>query len=222
MGRCANCSKRLGFMFGKWRKLGAAKYCLPCAPGAMNRRRESTIQRIHEGSPPRTIFTVPVLSRDPDYPSNSRRFTGLLMFTDKGVIFAQYGEWKKADSGAGILFVLFGMVVAVLGVVVAGWAENKRRKAALQYVPSTSSQGGEDAVTLEDAVQVFYFPLESISKMKGRSVDCTVKADKKTSRFLWHGGKKAVRPHRHLLDAYVRAANAEQDVLWACQQVQGM
>ncbi len=215
MGRCANCSKRLGFMFGKWRKLGAVKYCLPCAPEATIRRRQSTIERIHEGSPPRPIFTVPVLSRDPDYPSNSRRFTGLLMFTDKGVIFAQYGEWKKADSGAGILF-------GVLGMLVAGLAENKRRKAALQYVPSTSSQGGEDAVTLEDAVQVFYFPLESISKMKGRSVDCTVKIDKKTSRFLWHGGKKAIRPHRHLLDAYVTAVNAEQDVLWACQQVQGI
>jgi len=206
MGRCATCGKRIGVFGGKWRKIDGRKHCTDCAPGVMAHRREAARQAILADRAPQVVLAAPVVSRDLDYPANYRRYTGALMLTDKGVIFAQTGEYKKSQSG--------GALFGVAGAVYDALAEKGRRDAAAAGL--TGAVARDPAALLEEAEQLFLFRLEDIAKLKANSRTCQLKAGKRTVVFRWIDGRRTIRPRRDLLETYVRAVNACRDVMGDC------
>lgn len=205
MGRCANCHRHVGIFFNKWRKLGGAKYCLKCVPDVMEARRQDTVRAIRAGGPLTALFAVPVVSRDIDYPSNHRRYAGLLLFTDKGIIFAQAAEYRKSDSA--------GAVFGAVGGLIDWYVEKKHRKGAFQAAWGQLTASAEDAMSMLDAAtQVFFFPLQEIRKLSGGSANCRLKAGKRSILFQWEGGKKAIGPYRELFNEYKQAVKTGRGV----------
>ena len=206
MGRCATCEQRIGFFGRLWRKVDGAKHCLKCVPTVMANRRARTMAEISSGREPRFILTLPVLSRDLDYPSNYRRYTGVLVLTDKGVIFAQYGEYKKSQSGAA----LFGVLCNALDAAV----ERDRRDAASIGLTNTAG-----ATALAQAQQLFLFKCDDLRKMKCSGSGCELVWGNGWAMFKWLEERKYLKPHRPLLDAYVQAVNRRRDIMGDCSEV---
>mgnify|MGYP001241440388 CR=1 FL=1 len=205
MGRCATCGKWIGLFGRKWRKLDWAKHCLQCVPNVMAQRRERTKQSILVAPAPRMIFSAPVVSRDLDYPSNHRRYTGALLLTDKGVIFAQHGEYKKAQEGAA----LFGLAGAVFDSLVE---KGRRERASFGW-----GDIGDLSAQIDQAEQLFFFPKDDIRKLKCTNGYFELKMQNGSALFRWTEARKSVNPHRFLLDAYVQAVRAGRDVMADCK-----
>ena len=208
MGRCRTCGKRIGLFGRKWRRVDRAKHCTQCVPDVMDQRREKTMNAIMADPAPRVVLAAPVISRDLDYPSNYRRYTGLLLLTDKGVIFAQHGEYKKAQSGAA----LFGLVGAVFDTLI-----EKGRREAASGDPSDADPSTARAL-LDQAEQLFLFEVSDIRKLKGNNSYIEVKLHGGTTVFRWVDGRESIKPHRLVLDAYVQAVNAGRDIMADCEQ----
>ena len=209
MGRCAACDKRIGVFFGKaFRRIEGSHYCAACVPEAIARRKESTIQKLDSLGTLTILVTVPVITRDLDSPSNHRRYCGDLLFTDKGLIFAQYTEWKKEDATP-----FAGLLVRAI----VAYTNSSRKKRALRQTQQLSlDQMNDIDRKFENAAQLFFFPIEAISKLKAGNSDCCVNADHRVTWFRWQNGKKSILPVKNLLVAYVNAINTRQDVLSAC------
>ena len=211
MGRCATCGKRIGLFGRKWRKVSRARHCVPCLPAVVAQRRETTLAAILADPAPRVLFVAPVISRDLDYPSNHRRYTGVLLLADKGVIFAQYGEYRKAHSNGA----LFGLVGALIDAAV----EKGRREAASDFLSDTNTDDG--MAVLAEAEQLFFFEATEIKTLKGDSTFVQLKTGEGKVPFRWLDGRKAMKPHRRLIDAYVRAVNSGRDVVADCEDFLG-
>ena len=208
MGRCATCGKRIGLLGRKWRKIDRAKHCSRCAPDVMEQRREITKDAIIAAGDPRVVLTAPVISRDLDYPSNYRRYTGALLLTDKGVIFAQHGEYKKAQGGAA----LFGLA----GAIVDGLVEKGRRDKASSGLTDVDS--GDAMALFDQAEQLFFFKVSDIERLKANNSYFQLKLLKGKTLFRWMNARQSIKPHRLLLDAYVRAVNARRDIMADCDE----
>ena len=207
MGRCATCGRRIGSFGRKWRKVDRVKHCIECAPNVMGRRRESTMAAIIADSGPRVILVGPVSSRDLDYPTNHRRYTGALLLTDRGVIFAQHGEYKKAESGGA----LFGL----LGATIDALVERGRRNEASTGL--TDADVGNAMALVDQAEQLFFFKLDDIKKLKGNNRRFQLKSLKGWMTFQWMNGPQSIKPRRPLLDTYVQAVNTGRDVMADCK-----
>ena len=205
MGHCATCGKRVGTFGRRYRRLDGGRHCLDCVPIAIERRRERTVNAIAAGPSPRVVLVAPVISRDLDYPANYRRYTGALLLTDRGVIFAQYDEYKKAHDG--------GRVLNLVGAAIDGFVERRRRNAACMTLDDVSDAGS----IIGQATQLFFFETEDISKLKANNTSCEVKVNRVTTPFRWVDPRKSIKPHRALLDAYVCAVNARRDIMGDCE-----
>jgi len=174
----------------------------------MKQRREKTMNAIMADRAPRVVLAAPVISRDLDYPSNYRRYTGLLLLTDKGLIFAQHGEYKKAQNAAA----LFGLVGAIFDALVE---KGRREGASVNLSDADSSNAG---ALVDQAEQLFFFKVSDIRKLKGNSSYIELKLHRGTTVFRWVNGREYIKPHRLMLDAYVQAVNAGRDIMADCEQ----
>jgi hypothetical protein len=209
MGRCATCGKHIGWFGGRWRRLDGEKHCLDCAPGVMAQRRQATREALLAGSAPQVVLAAPVISRDLDFPSNNRRYTGAVLLTDKGVVFAQRGEYQKAQSGSA----MFGLLGAIFDNVV----EKGRRESASAGLVDIDA---ESAPALVDrAEQLFLFPIGDIRKLKANNSYVEVRSPEVRAVFRWMSPRQSIKPKRLLLDAYVHAVNGGRDVISDCRDL---
>ena len=99
-GLCENCGTAIGGYQGRWRRVDGRALCLTCALAVMDWRRERTVEFLWQGGRPEVYFAAPAVGREPDHPDGPRRQTGVLAFTNKGVVFAQLGEYQARPSSA--------------------------------------------------------------------------------------------------------------------------
>ena len=208
MARCATCGESVGFFGKKWRRLDGARHCVDCAPNVMAQRRQATREAIMAGSAPQVVLTAEVISRDLDYPGNSRRYTGAVLLTDKGVVFAQYGEYKKAEGG----MAMFGVV----GALADNYVEKRRREEASMDMADVESTA--PTTLMDQAEQLFFFKLDDITRIKGANSYVELRLLKGRALFRWMDPRQSVKPRRMLLDAYVGAVNAGRDIMADCRQ----
>lgn len=208
MVRCATCEKKIGAFDLKWQHIEGGKHCSKCVPIALARRCAKVKDTILAAPAPQVILMAPVISSDLDNPVSNCRYIGTLMFTDKGVIFAQQGELKQSQNGA----MLFGLVGGIYSAIV----ESGRRKKAFATLDDIDSE--DERALIDQAEQLFFFKMGDIMKLKGSKSCFKFKlTNGRPMVFRWAEGKKAIKPHLPLLDTYAQAVNDSRDVMTDCK-----
>lgn len=209
MGRCATCRKRIGTFGRKWRRLEGGKYCLQCASTVILHRRQKAMDIILSDPKPVVVLAAPAVSGDPDYPSSYRRYAGVLLLSNKGLIFATRYEYKQADFTSEMAGVFLGAPAGV------SKEQMQRKKEALSVLGNVDIANPIEL--LDQAAQLFLFGLDDIAKMKANGRDCRIKLHGSRFALRWINPRQYIKPHRFLLDTYVQAVNDGRDVLIDCK-----
>ena len=195
MATCRLCGKRLGIVFRPKVMREGLPFCRRCARAWPMEEKLRAMRDLFQDDEPDLLFAMPNVKYGG---ANNERITtvllGYLLFTDRGVVFAQLGEYRRADPGWGAAFGLLGAVISSAG-------EKRREKEAQDAAQAAGESDLRSLLTV--APRVVFIPRGKITDIGWRKQRFVVRTAAAFRRFGLEKGKKTWKQCQTRVEQYL-------------------
>ncbi len=188
MAHCTSCRAKIGLLGRTWTRFEGEKLCYLCFE-ELTRQRSDRHRRQLLAEEPDVLARAFVAGVDPCLPKGKRRLIGVLLLTGSGLTFAVYQEYRKQDNS---------LLLGMLGALMDGIVNRRRHRQALAQIEPLRAIPRQDlASIIENAQELYHFPMEQIDRIQANSRRCGLRRKgHKTLWFQWADTRKEIREFR--------------------------
>ncbi len=216
MVQCATCDRQIGPGRGGRRVVNGKWYCTDCGLEAMERRRERIIAYLWRDGPPEVYFAAPAAGKDLDFPKGPRRQTGVLALTDKGVVYAQHGEYFATNGPAWPAIFSIFLPGPFFYTVPVDKTEKRHYERAIQPVLAANEMNAVSMI--ESAGQVFLWGPDVLRKVRLGLSRCRLSWKGGQAVYQWVCDPREIRSRLGVCRAFSNAIQQGRSVAEDCRE----
>lgn len=188
MAHCASCRAKIGLLGRSWTRFEGEKLCYLCLQDLVRERSVELRRQLLEENPD-VLARVFVAGPDPCLPKGKRKLLGVLLLAGEGLTFAVYEEYKTQDNS---------LLLGMLGALIDGVVNRRRHRQALVRLEPLRAIPRQDLASIvENAQELFHFPLEQIDRIRADSRRCGLRrSGHKTLYLHWADTRREIQNFR--------------------------